>query len=148
MSAWRRSTAVLFMTLGIAACAGNAPPPPNSAQTEPASVATLPDAAAAESTPEPVKTATPPPIPVPDAETFLNRNGVEIAEILGEPGFVRKDPPAELWQYRTGACTLDLYFYDEGAGAYALEWLDFRGTDGTSAARDACLREILRQKTS
>lgn len=32
---------------------------------------------------------------------------------LGRPAFRRRDPPAEIWQYRVKSCTLDLFLYDE-----------------------------------
>ncbi len=138
--------ALFLLTISfLAACAGS--PRPHQ-QVEAAVETAEPETTVASlsATPEPAPEPAPAPPPVPDTQSFLRLSGVEITEILGKPGFVRKDPPAELWQYRTGRCTLDLFFYDEGGGAYALAYLDFRGTDGTSAGRDDCLREILDQR--
>jgi hypothetical protein len=34
---------------------------------------------------------------------------------LGEPDFTRRDPPAEIWQYRSASCVLDVFLYpDDG----------------------------------
>ena len=51
-----------------------------------------------------------PPAPT-DSQSLVGRGAREIAELLGEPGFKRRDPPAELWRYRAGTCMLDLFLY-------------------------------------
>lgn len=33
--------------------------------------------------------------------------------LLGKPAYIRKDPPAELWQYKNDFCIVDLYFYED-----------------------------------
>jgi len=33
--------------------------------------------------------------------------------LLGTPGLVRKDDPAEVWQYRSQDCVLDIYLYPD-----------------------------------
>lgn len=140
---WPAVTGALTSLFLVAACAG-APPP--AANIEPVAPEPAETATAVEPPPEPevaVVPPPPPPPPVPDVETFLNRNGVEIAGVLGEPGFVRRDPPAELWQYRAAACTLDLFFYDDGDEDYRLAYLDFRGVGDEPEARDECLRAII-----
>lgn len=43
----------------------------------------------------------------------------DILSLLGEPDLKRDEPPAELWQYRTADCVLNLFFYDN-AGSYRL----------------------------
>lgn len=121
-----------------------------------AGCATAPEPTAIEAVrPEPVVPAeepapeiaavpvTPPPIPAPDMATFMTRPGIEIEQILGGPSFVRRDPPAELWQYRASDCTLDLFFYDDGFGNYRLVHFGFRGDVFTRAAEDDCLRDII-----
>lgn len=40
----------------------------------------------------------------------------ELVALLGEPELRRVDPPAELWQYRTARCVLDVYLYADGNG--------------------------------
>lgn len=96
--------------------------------------------------PEPVvelATETTPLPPPPDIYSFRNRASIDVAMVFGEANFIRHDPPAELWQYRTSICTLDLFFYDDGTGAYRLEYIDFRGQAETPGARDDCLRGII-----
>jgi hypothetical protein len=40
----------------------------------------------------------------------------QVAALYGQPDFRRNDPPAEVWQYRSADCVLDLYFYSENGG--------------------------------
>lgn len=124
------------MGLILAACASA---PQQSETTEPASTEPTPAPEVAAVVPPPP----PEPEPVPDFTKFINQEGLEITAILGEPGFVRRDPPAELWQYRTQDCTLDLFFYDDGYGVYRLAHLDFRGAIYNRDQEDNCLRDII-----
>lgn len=39
---------------------------------------------------------------------------LQVRAVLGKPMFTRRDAPAEIWQYRGRACTIDLFLYDEG----------------------------------
>ncbi len=40
----------------------------------------------------------------------------QVAALYGQPDFRRNDPPAEVWQYRSADCVLDLYFYSGNDG--------------------------------
>ena len=37
-----------------------------------------------------------------------------LQSLFGTPGLVRKDSPAEVWQYRSASCVLDIYLYPDG----------------------------------
>lgn len=41
----------------------------------------------------------------------------QVAALIGDPDLRRVDPPAEIWQYRSADCVLDLYFYDSGTSS-------------------------------
>jgi hypothetical protein len=41
---------------------------------------------------------------------MMNVRGQDIKSILREPELVRHDAPTTIWQYRTDACVLDIYF--------------------------------------
>lgn len=47
---------------------------------------------------------------VQDADQLLELSGFEIEQILSVPELVRSDLPTVVWQYRTEACVLDVYF--------------------------------------
>jgi hypothetical protein len=52
----------------------------------------------------------------------------QVAALYGQPDFRRSDPPAEVWQYRSADCVLDLYFYG-GAGGEQLVFAQSRPRD-------------------
>lgn len=62
------------------------------------------------------------PAPSPDFEpTRLKGMSAEsVVKALGRPAFTRSDSPAEIWQYRAKACTLDLFVYDGTISHYAV----------------------------
>jgi hypothetical protein len=39
----------------------------------------------------------------------------QVTALIGNPDLRRTDPPAEIWQYRSADCVLELYFYNSGA---------------------------------
>lgn len=39
----------------------------------------------------------------------------QVTRIFGEPGFRRRDKPAEMWRYSTDGCILDVFLYPDGA---------------------------------
>lgn len=53
--------------------------------------------------------------PVAEPARLKGLSPLQVKSVLGKPIFTRRDAPAEIWQYRSRACTLDLFLYDEGA---------------------------------
>jgi hypothetical protein len=45
--------------------------------------------------------------------SLLGLDRPAVQHLLGEPGLVRRDDPAEVWQYRSRGCVLDVYFYPD-----------------------------------
>ena len=86
-------------------------------------------------------------LPIPPAGSLTpdNLKGLTATQIegaLGAPSFRRRDPPAEIWQYRVHACTLDLFLYDEGDSRVVAHFA-VRSPGGTSVSERACLDEVL-----
>lgn len=75
----------------------------------------------------------------------LRRDG--LSAILGEPTFVRRDMSAEVWQYRTEACVLDLFLYRLDQDL-AVTYYEFRARRNAALARDECFVSLLRQGIS
>jgi hypothetical protein len=46
---------------------------------------------------------------------LVGLDGPSLETLLGKPGLVRRDYPAEVWQYRNPSCVLDVYFYTDAA---------------------------------
>jgi len=75
----------------------------------------------------------------------------QVAALYGEPDLKRVDSPAEVWQYRSAECVLDLFFYD-GADGTRLVYAESRmrhpqrGVKDTRCADDSApLKEHIRQ---
>lgn len=51
----------------------------------------------------------------------------DIGFIFGQPAMQRKDADARIWQYKSGACVVDFYFYDQpGQKEASVAYVDFR----------------------
>lgn len=50
---------------------------------------------------------------IPPVDVLKGKTSAEIMEIFGAPTLLRKDEPAEVWQYLTNHCALHLVFYPE-----------------------------------
>lgn len=51
-----------------------------------------------------------------DPKQLFGLNGQRVTALLGPASFVRRDGPAEVWQYRAKACVLDVYLYKDPKG--------------------------------
>ena len=94
------------------------------------------------------------PVP-PDSLVGLDFAGV--IGLLGEPELRRREPPAEVWQYRNETCVVDLFFYNEAGvtpsastGQAAVVGHDARLRSGVDGPVDAarCLGEIAARPTA
>ena len=103
------AAALLGPTL-LAAC--GAPAPPQATVIEPA-----PEPAAALAEPPMALPVAPAASRIPELGKLTGLGAAEVVAMLGQPDFRRSDPPAELWQYRSADCVLDVFLYGE-AGAY------------------------------
>lgn len=77
--------------------------------------------------------------PVTEPARLKGLNPLQVRAVLGRPVFTRRDAPAEIWQYRARACTLDLFLYDEGQGQ-TVAHVAVRGTQPVNE-RD-CFNEL------
>ncbi|WP_146747632.1 hypothetical protein [Paramagnetospirillum kuznetsovii] len=79
-------------------------------------------------------------------EGLKGLSAAQVEDALGTPGFRRRDPPAEIWQYRVKSCTLDLFLYVETAGRMVAHYA-VRSPVGSPVSDRACLDEVLNAKT-
>jgi hypothetical protein len=110
---------------------------------EPASQA----APAAQEQPGRSETAALPPAPKIDDDPArlmgLDRAG--LAKLLGDPELMRREPPAEIWQYRGGSCVFDVFLYEE-AGRQRVTYLEARDGAAQRVGARGCLNELLRAR--
>ncbi|MBF0563014.1 MAG: hypothetical protein HQL37_13570 [Alphaproteobacteria bacterium] len=60
---------------------------------------------------------------------------------MGKPALLRKEPPAEIWQYRGQGCIADVFLYEEGA-ALRVNLVEVRPIGGTQVPAPTCLGSI------
>lgn len=65
-----------------------------------------------------------------------------LTRLLGRPGFVRRDAPAQVWRYRARACLLDLFLYP-GADGLEVTHAEARRIDVARIAVSECLKKIM-----
>lgn len=116
----------LLYAAALAACAGSPPSPvaaPATALAPRAAPQAAPDRASA--------------LPSPASLTGLG--AAELVALLGQPDFRRSDPPAELWQYRSADCVLDIFLYRDTGGGYRVTHSETRARRPTVAATTGCV---------
>lgn len=81
-----------------------------------------------------------------DPESLMGRAPGAVLADLGEPELRRREPPVEVWQYRSDACVFDVYFdrHDGQAGPVVV-FYEARSRGGTSGPADppGCLGEVI-----
>lgn len=74
-------------------------------------------------------------------DRLLGMDAPELKSRLGEPTLIRRDGDAEVWQYRSDRCVLDLFLY---GAVKRVEHVDLRdrGSGDDQAARECFLRML------
>lgn len=114
----------LLSTLALAACGGPA------ATGSGPSVSADGSASVTEEREGPAtQAALLPPGPVTEPARLKGLKALQVRAVLGQPVFKRRDTPAEIWQYRSPACTLDVFLYEEKGGQVVAHYA-VRSTSG------------------
>ena len=122
---------------------GRAPPDPAPATAAPPAQS----AALAPRMPEPAAPTAPAPVDS-DPEKLRGMDPVRLTGLLGRPTFLRRDAPAELWQYRHESCVLDLFLYPgtEPGGGLSVRHFEARSRNRSPTSPRACLGKLLRTR--
>lgn len=82
--------------------------------------------------------------PFPKASKLLGMTQENLVTAFGQPGLQRKDPPAELWQYRDQRCALNLYLYppQTGSGRLKVDHFDITSATENSMSDKDCLYSL------
>ena len=91
-----------------------------------------------------------PPVPAPppqgaarpDPAGMIGTDSVALQQLFGPPRLVRRDAPAELWQYQTRDCVVDLFLYQEKDGL-KLAYLEARTGAAQVTAPRPCVDAVL-----
>ena len=79
----------------------------------------------------------------PDRLMGLDRIGID--SLLGRPDLIRREPPAEIWQYRGESCVFDVFLYEQ-AGNTRVTYLEARDPTARRIEARGCLYELLRAR--
>jgi len=69
----------------------------------------------------------------------------EVRGVLGEPDFRRNEPPAEIWQYRSAECVLDLFLYDD-SGQFRVAYAETHDRGFTRISQTSCYAGLVRDR--
>ena len=150
---------ILAVGLGLAACQST--PADDSAAGDAAAAEAPADPttgapadtgdAAAESAPPEIAALPPEPLPPPEPvvddnpDRLFGLDRTALGAELGEPALIRREAPAEIWQYRGATCVFDVFFYD-AAGTHRVEYLEARDSGAQRIDTRACLNQLLRAR--
>lgn len=75
------------------------------------------------------------------ARQLIGWDGAALRAKYGEPRLLRREPPAEVWQYTDGHCTMVLFLYEpkNGKGPAKVEFVRARMNAGYEDRADLCL---------
>lgn len=76
------------------------------------------------------------------AAEILGLDRGAVRKLLGEPRLIRRDTPAEIWQYRTARCILDVVLYDQATGTHVV-YTEARTPAAVPTPTERCLSDIL-----
>ena len=82
------------------------------------------------------------PILSADPARFIGLGDADLSRALGAPKQVRRDAPAEVWQYSGADCVVDFYLYD-GEGGLTVAYLEARDPAAAATPFDRCVNSLL-----
>ena len=77
-----------------------------------------------------------------DSNAFIGLGDRELSSVLGKPRQVRKDAPAEIWQYSGADCVVDFYLYDSN-GHMEVAFVEARDVKAEAAPTERCVKSLL-----
>jgi hypothetical protein len=78
-----------------------------------------------------------------DPAAFIGLGDADLSRALGQPKQVRKDEPAEIWQYSGADCVVDFYLYQGESGHLSVAYLEARNQAAETTATDRCVRSLM-----
>lgn len=145
MGALRSALLLLAAGLALSACQTGRSEPPAATPAQAAAVTPAAVPSPAVVAPAPQVAALPPIDDDPAQLMGLDRDGLNA--LLGTPDLIRRDAPAEIWQYVGGDCVFDVVLYESGTG-YAVSYLEARDAAAAVQPPRPCLNQLLRARQS
>ena len=82
-----------------------------------------------------------------DPKELLGLDHAAVRRALGDPTRIRSEDPAQVWQYVTGDCVVDLYLYTH-SGGLKVTYVEARSHTAESAPTARCLKSLLERPTA
>lgn len=82
----------------------------------------------------------------PDLKRLSGLSDKEVQRVLGEPDFRREEPPAQIWQYRSSECVLDLFLYDD-TGQYRVAYAETHDRGFTRISQTNCYAGLVNSRS-
>jgi hypothetical protein len=83
-----------------------------------------------------------------DPEELIGLDNSAIRRVLGTPAQVRHEFTAQVWQYVTGDCVVDLYLYNKDGGGLKVTYVEARSRSAEPTPTDRCLKSLLERPTA
>jgi len=82
-----------------------------------------------------------------DPKELIGLDHAAVRRALGDPTRIRNELPAQVWQYVTGDCVVDLYLYQQ-SGAMKVTYIEARSHTAEAAPTGRCLKSLLERPTA
>lgn len=83
------------------------------------------------------------PLPPMTADRLVSVSPVELENAFGKAEFIRKEGVNQVWQYRSGACVLDVYLIPPQAGKpLDVAYVETRSLQDAGISLQACLNSF------
>jgi hypothetical protein len=82
-----------------------------------------------------------------DPKELVGLDHTVVRRALGDPQHIRNEMPAQVWQYATGDCIVDLYLYDQD-GAWTVTYVEARSHTAEQEPTARCLKSLLERPTA
>lgn len=79
--------------------------------------------------------------PGKDGTELIGMTAPAVHEALGNPQRIRREAGAQIWQYASPACVLDVFLYEEARGS-AVVHVEARNLDGGQADTRRCMGSL------
>lgn len=83
-----------------------------------------------------------------DPKELLGLDHTALRRTLGKPAQLRHELSAQVWQYVTGDCVVDLYLYDDDQGALKVTYVEARSRTAEPTPTTRCLKSLLERPTA
>lgn len=82
-----------------------------------------------------------------DPKELVGLDHTALRRVLGKPTQMRNELTAQVWQYVTGNCVVDLYLYDRDGGL-RVTYVEARSRTAEPTPTNRCLKSLLERPTA